>query len=214
MPKWILRPPNKDGPQRPMANVNAPYGFLPLQSAVGAASNYEMIQGNIAYNDTTPIYRGDPVKMLSTGYVSQWSNGTAVSQLWGIFWGVTYLSTSQGKQVQNNFWPGNDVASTAQSSIVASIIPCTGSASPVFRVQSDSTGVAFADIGQNCDVTLGTGSAFNGQSGAYISNLGSTATLPFRIVGLYGGPQGSGGFGGIQPSSTNPYGGSATGAYN
>lgn len=197
-----------------MANLNAPFGFRPIQSAIGAASNYEMIQGQIAYNDTTPIYRGDPVKILSTGYCTQWTNGTAVSQLWGIFWGVHYLSTSQGKVVANNFWPGNDVASTAQSSIVADIIPCTGSASPRFIVQSDSTGVAFADIGQNCDVTLGTGSAYNGQSGAYISGLGTTATLPFRIEGLYGGLPGAGGFMGVQPGSGGPYSGSATGAYN
>ena len=51
MPKWILRPPNKDGPQRPMANVNAPYGFLPLQSAVGRLANKvrERRHGNRAY---------------------------------------------------------------------------------------------------------------------------------------------------------------------
>jgi hypothetical protein len=197
-----------------MANVNAPFGFKPLQSATGAASNFEMIQAPIAYNDTTPIYTGDPVKILNTGYVSQWTNGTAVSQLWGIFWGVTYLSSSQGKQVQNNYWPGTDVASTAQTSIVANIIPCTGAIPGTFLVQSDSTGVAFADIGQNCDVTLGTGSAYNGRSGAYISNLGTAATLPFRIIGLYGGLPGAGGYMGVQPSSTNPYGGSSTGAYN
>ena len=119
-----------------------------------------------------------------------------------------------GKLVANNFWPGNDVASTAQTSIVADIIPCTGSASPTFIAQSDSTGVAFADIGQTCDVTLGTGSAFTGQSGAYLSNLGTTATLPFRIVGLYGGLPGAGGFMGVQPGSGGPYSGSATGAYN
>lgn len=117
-----------------MANVNAPFGLRPIQSAVGAASNFEMIQANIAYNDTTPIYRGDPVKLLNTGYISQWTASTAVSQLWGIFWGVTYLSSSQGKVVQNMYWPGSDVASTAQSTIVANIIPCTGSASPVFII--------------------------------------------------------------------------------
>lgn len=200
-----------------MANQFAPYGFMPIQSAVGAASNFEMVQAQIAYNDSTPIYRGDPVKLLNTGYVSQWTAATAVSQLYGIFWGVHYLSSSQGKLVANNFWPGADVASTAQNTIVADIIPCTGSASPLFRVQSDATGVAFADIGQNIDVALGTGNALSGKSGAYINTatLGVTATLPFRIVQLYGGLPGAGGFMGAQPNDAgNPYGGSATGAYN
>ncbi len=197
-----------------MANVNNPFGFLPVQSAVGAASNFENIQAQIAYNDTTKIYRGDPVKLLSTGYVSQWTAGTGVSQLAGIFWGCSYLSSAQGKVVSSQFWPGADVASTAQSSISCWLLPCIGTAAPLFRVQSDSTGVAFADIGQNCEVTLGTGSTYTGQSGAYIASLNTTSTLPFRVVQLYGGGAGSGGFGGIQPSSTNPYGGSATGAYN
>lgn len=197
-----------------MANVNAPFGLKPLTSATGAPSNYEMRQATIAYNDATVIYRGDPVKMLSTGYISQWSNGTAVSQLWGVFWGCEYLSTAQGKKVFSQIWPGADVASTAQSSITAFIIPCNQAIAGTFLVQSDGTGVAFADIGQNADITLGTGNSLTGQSGAYLSNLGTGATLPFRIMGLYGGPAGSGGFGGIQPSSTNPYGGSATGAYN
>lgn len=197
-----------------MANVNAPYGFLPVQSSVGSASNYENIQGQILYSDSTKIFRGDPVKIGSNGYVTQWTNGTAVSQLAGIFWGCTYVSTSQGKQVTNNFWPGADVASTAQGSIYCWLLPCIGTAAPLFRVQSDVTGIAFADIGQNCDVTLGTGSTLNGQSGAYISGLNTTSTLPFRVVQLYGGAPGAGGFGGVQPSATNPYGGSATGAYN
>src|SRR5262245_46912407 len=119
-----------------MANVNAPFGLKPFQSAVGAASNFEMIQAQIAYNNTQKIFRGDPVMMLNTGYIDQWDAGTAVSQLWGVFWGCTYLSTAQGKVVQSQIWPGADVASTAQNSIVANIIPCTGSASPSFIIQS------------------------------------------------------------------------------
>lgn len=200
-----------------MANVNAPYGLFPIQSARGAASNYENIQAQIAYDNNTKIYRGDPVMRLNTGYIAQWTATTAVSQLIGIFWGVSYLDQNIGKVQQNFFWPGsNVVASTAQNTIVANIIPCTGTAAPLFRIQSDSTGVAFADIGLNADVALGTGSTFNGQSGAYlnVSTLSTTNTLPFRVVGLFGGLPGAGGFMGVQPSSTNPYGGSATGAYN
>lgn len=199
-----------------MANVNAPFGLRPLTSATGAPSNYEMRNAVIAYNDTTKIYRGDPVKLLNTGFIAQWSAGTAVSQLWGIFWGCEYLSSSQGKKVFSQFWPGADVASTAQDTITATIIPCNQAIAGTFVIQSDATGVAFADIGQNCDVALGTGNTLSGQSGAYLntSTLNTTATLPFRIMGLAGGALGAGGMGMIQPSSTNPYGGSATGAYN
>lgn len=205
-----------------MANVFAPYGFLPVTSATGAPSNYEMASGVIAYNDTTKIFRGDPVKLLSTGFISQWTAGTAVSQLAGIFWGCTYLSSAQGKQVESQYWPGADVASTNQGTINAWIIPCTGAAAPTFRVQAanssttDTTGIAFADIGQTIDVALGAGNTFNGQSTAYIdlNTINTTATLPFRVVSLFGGGLGQGGVGGIQPGTNGPYAGSATGAFN
>lgn len=199
-----------------MANINAPYGFRQQQSATGAPSNFEMVNKTIAYNDTTKIFFGDPVKLLDTGYVAQWTATTAVSQLAGIFAGCEYLSTANGKMVSSAFWPGADVASTAQSTIVAKIIPCTGAVASTFLVQSDATGVAFAGIGQNIDVALGTGNTSSGQSGAYldVSTINTTATLPFRIIGLYGGAWGAGGVGGIQPGTTGPYSGSATGAYN
>lgn len=196
-----------------MANQNAPKGLWPITSATGAASNYEMVNANIAYN-AGAIYRGDPVLRLNTGYVSQWVNGTASNLLFGIFWGCEYLSSSQGKKVFSQYWPGADVASTAQGSITAQIIPCNiGATAPTFQVQSDATGVAFTDIGLNCDITLGTGSTLTGWSGAYASGIANTATLPFNIIGLTGGPLGEGGFGVVRPSTTNPYGGSATGAY-
>lgn len=200
-----------------MANVNAPFGLLPQGlTGTGTAPNFEMANVNIAYNDTTKIYRGDPVKKLATGYVAQWTATTAVSQLAGIFWGCQYLSTSQGKTVFSQFWPGADVASTAQSSIVGYIVPCNLAVSTTFLVQTDATGAAFADIGANFDVALGTGSTLSGKSGCYldISTLNTTATLPFRLVKLYGGVPGSGGAMGIQPGDTGPYSGSSTGAYN
>lgn len=197
-----------------MANLNAPYGLIPFQSASGSASNFEMVQGQIAYNDSTKIFRGDPVIMKNTGYIGQWVNGQDANLMYGVFWGCTYLSSSLSKQVENSYWPGADVASNAQNSIIAWIVPIKGAGAPLFRVQSDGTGVAFADIGQNADITLGTGNTLNGQSGAYLSNLGTTNTLPFQVAGLYGGPQGAGGFGGIQPGTNGPYAGSATGAYN
>lgn len=200
-----------------MANANNPFGLMPLgNQATGAPSNFEHTTGVIAYNDSTKIYRGDPVKKLSTGFIAQWTATTAVSQLAGIFWGCEYLSSSQGKKVYSAYWPGADVASTAQDTLVAFILPCNLAVPGTFIIQSDSTGVAFADIGANFDVALGTGNTLTGKSGCYldVSTINTTATLPFRLVGLAGAAVGAGGRGVVFPSSTSPYGGSATGAYN
>ena len=45
-------------------------------------------------------------------------------------------------------------------------------------------------IGQYCQFTIGTGSTSNGISGAYVSSLGTTATLPFIVVDLQTFPPG------------------------
>ena len=200
-----------------MSNNNAPFGLRQEQSATGAGSNFEMIYRQIAYDNATAIYTNDPVKQLDTGYIAQWSAGTAVSQMIGIFMGCEFLSALTGKMTSSPYWPGSgQVASTAQSTIIAKIAPINLAIPSRFIVQSDATGVAFADIGMNIDLAMGTGSTITGISGAYLNlaTLNTTATLPFRIVGLYGGLPGAGGAGGIQPGSTGPYSGSATGAYN
>jgi hypothetical protein len=197
-----------------MSNVNAPFGLRVLEGPYGSPATYELTQANIAYNNTTPIYTGDLVDVLPTGYIRQWVASTSVvAQLRGVFMGVEYLSTAQGKMVSSPYWPGSDVASTAQNSIVAKILPL-GLGSPLkFVVQSDATGVTFADIGANVEFTQGTGNALTGRSGGYISGINTTATLPLKIIGLYGGLPGAGGRMGVQPGSTGPYSGSATGAY-
>lgn len=192
-----------------MANANNPFGLRPLTSMTGATGNFENIYIPIAYNDTTKIFTGDPVRRLNTGYGAQWTAASDVGNLAGIFVGVHYLSTSQGTIQWSQYWPGADVAITAQPTLYATLLPVAGAGAPMFYAQTDSTGAAFADIGQNVDVALGTGSTINGGlSGCYVdmSTKNTTATLPFRIVGLYGSPKmgafGAGSpFGGIFPGA-------------
>lgn len=179
-----------------MANTNAPYGFSEWTGNMGSTTpSYGLLPRQIAFNDTTKIFTGDPVKSLSTGFVAQWTAGTAVSQLAGIFVGCKYLSTSQGRTVWSNYWPGADVASG--NVVTAYLIPCNLSTAPTFVVQSSGTAITLADIGANADVVVGTGSTLTGRSGASLdqSTLAATATLPFRVVGIYSdnGPPGAAG---------------------
>lgn len=167
-----------------MANSNSPFGFKLLGLRGGTAPNFELITAKIASNDTTAIYHQDPVKMLNTGYVAQWTASTAVSQLWGIFHSCKYYNTAVGRVVNSPYWPG----ANASGDVEAYLIPCILSPAPTFLVQSSGTAITQADVGQNVDVALGTGSTVGGCfSGATIDygTLGTAATLPFRIVGLY-----------------------------
>ena len=177
-----------------MSNTFAPFGFSQVGGNAGAAPNFEQAAYPILYSDSTKIYTGDPVKIGSNGYITAWTVGTGVSQLFGVFGGCEYLSTSQSRVVWSPYWPGADVAAGAQSSVVGYVVPIAPTTSGRFLVQtgnSSTTAVAVDQgyVGQNSDVAMGTGNTLNGRSGAYldINTFGTTATLPFRIIGLYQG---------------------------
>lgn len=184
-----------------MANTNAPFGFKPLQN-VGSPPTFETVERKIASNNSTAIFTGDPVKRLATGYVAQMAASDSVALLDGIFWGCRYLSTSLGRVITNNYWPGSD----ATGDVTAFVIPILGAAGQYFLVQTDSTGVAFADIGGGFDIEVGSGTTANGRSSVVLdasAGASATATLPWRLVDLWG----VGGKGNVGP-------GSEAGAYN
>jgi hypothetical protein len=169
-----------------MANTNKPFGFrwLGLNPGGGAVS-FQLIKRKIAYGDTSAVYRGDPMQHLNTGYVSKGAAGVAVSQHAGILYGVEYMSNALGRVVFSEYWPGAD----ASSDVTALLIPIANAAPQLFVAQATSTVFTFADIGMNCDISMGTGSVVGGHatSGATIdrSTIHTTTTLPFRIVDLY-----------------------------
>ena len=175
-----------------MANTNAPFGFRQVRGT-GSAPTFEQSVRKIKYDNTTAIYFGDAVIPLTTGYIGQATASTV--RMEGIFAGCKYLSTSQKRTVWSNYWPGADVASTAPD-IEAYIIDDPNAQ---FVVQSSDVGgtaaITFANIGEYINIAVGTGNAANGISGMTIDQdtLATTATLPFRIVGLVEDPPGANG---------------------
>ena len=177
-----------------MANSNAPFGFRQY-SGTGSAPTYEQVPVQIAYNATN-IFYGDPVEPDANGQVIQGDGTTAAAGIAGIFVGCKYLSVAQKRTVWSNYWPGSDVASS--NTVEGYII---NDPNAKFVVQSDGTGVAQTDVNATAGYAIGTGNTANGISGAYLANIGpTTATLPFRIIGLVTDPPGSAG--------------TASGAYN
>lgn len=164
-----------------MANVASPIGFLQQGNTEGASPTFGQRYALIASNNATAIYKGDPVKFLSTGYIAQWTAATAGSQLAGIFLGCEYQSATG--LVRSPYWPG----SGATADVKAIIAPCNLSTPGWFLVQAvGNTGILFANIGLNVDVSLGTGSTVTGLSGAGAdqTTLGTTSTLPFRVMAM------------------------------
>jgi hypothetical protein len=166
-----------------MANTNAPFGLRQLGLNGSPPTNFSNATfiGGIDNADTTPIFCGDLIKRVNTGYVAQWTNGTAVSQALGVFLGCSYYSISQNTKVFNRFWPGADAA----ADVDAFYIPFQQAPIGSFVIQSGPAGIEFADIGKNVDIVVGTGNTTTGFSGSYLSTVVDTATVPLTITGLW-----------------------------
>lgn len=184
-----------------MANVNAPFGFRQY-AGIGYSPTFEQvsfgpggISGAIAYSNSTAIFFGDPVVRAGTGSnLLQQAVGSATTgtvTLVGIFVGCKYMSTAQKRTVWSNYWPGSDVASANAGATEAYVITDPNAK---FVAQSDSTGLAAADIGSNIDFAIGTGTTSNGLSAATLTHGGATSSAyPFRFVDLVWAPPGANG---------------------
>ena len=177
-----------------MANISAPFGFRQF-TGTGSAPTYEQVTfaAGIDFN-TAAIFYGDPVQRAGAGdgTIIPSTTGTAVATC-GVFQGCKYLSTSQKRTVWSNYWPGTDVVVGAQPTIEAYVI---NDPNAQFVVQSDATGATQAQMGSNVNHNMGTGTAANGLSGAFITpgtTAAVTATLPWRMVRLLLDPPGSNG---------------------
>lgn len=166
-----------------MANTNAPFGVRQLGLNGSPVTNFatETRKKAVDKDDSTAIFTGDLIKQLDTGYWAQWTQGTAVSQLVGIFGGCRFYSVSQQATVYRPYWPGSDAA----DDVDVFYIPIINSPSAKFVIQSGAAGMTFADVGANVDIVVGTGNTTTGISGSYLHTVATTATLPFSIVGLW-----------------------------
>jgi hypothetical protein len=180
-----------------MANTNTPFGFRQY-SGTGSAPTYEQVaftNGGIDFNATV-IYYGDPVVRAGSGdgtlKQAAGSAGSSSVVMAGIFQGCKYLSLVVGRTVWSNYWPGGSPVTTGnQSTIEAYVI---NDPNAQFVAQSDSTGLAQVDVGSNIDFNIGTGTAANGLSGAFLIHGGATTSgYPFRLVSLVWAPPGANG---------------------
>lgn len=181
-----------------MSNTNSPFGFSQYQGT-GSSPTYEQVTiganggGGIDYNATV-IYKGDPVVRAGSGdgtiKQAAGSAGGSTVTMAGIFTGCKYLSTVTKKTEWSNYWPGGSpVTSGNQSTIEAYVI---NDPNAQFVAQSDSTGLVQADVGSNLDFNIGTGTAANGISGAFLIHGGATtAAYPWRFLSLTSFPPGA-----------------------
>lgn len=171
------------------ANTIAGFGFKDASTIIGSAGNYSTLNRRIAYNYSSQIAYGDPVKLLNDGTIALVANGDTTID--GIFAGCNYTDTSALYNYSfRPSWTAPSLASTA--TVTAKVI-----VDPMYQfIAQVSGGTAIqSNIGNNIDILTGTSGVPNaaGFSTCLLdgANLGSsitTATLPFRIMSIIQSP--------------------------
>jgi hypothetical protein len=175
-----------------VATTSSPYGLQPInllggQSFVGSTRLYAIDTASTVTAGC--IQYGDPV-VISAGLLQRAStNATAAQQInsgvfVGTFIGCTYRDPLLGTVFRQNA----PAAFTGLSNVQGYVVDDPDA---VFQIQANGT-VAQASLGKNADLIqlVGGSTEPNRMSGLAlrIASIGTTATLPVRIVGFVDGP--------------------------
>ena len=180
-----------------MANTSKINGFRPVKHVTGAPYNGQANIYGVASGDSTALFVGDVVKLAADGnaagiqYVTAHAAGTAGTgqPALGVVVGIinTKLDPVDGRMSAGSISLDTPVyrpGSVEQYVLVAD------SPDLIFEVEATAAGSAYsfavADIGQNANIFAGSGSTTTGNSAHSLnmSDKGTAATLPFKIVGV------------------------------
>jgi len=172
-----------------MANANGSYGLKPIAKMGGGAnstgnSNYTLYE--IANGNTNKIYQGSPVIPLSTGFIDivGAAAGGSVSLL-GVFGGCEYVSSTTGKPVFSNYWPGSGADSNHPIKAIVYDDPMQ-----LFSIAADGSltskattrGHVFSNANFST-ATTGTDSTGVSAGRLAVGTIATTNTLHLRIMG-------------------------------
>tara|TARA_R100000700_G_C3091387_1_gene92575 strand:+ start:65 stop:649 length:585 start_codon:yes stop_codon:yes gene_type:complete len=169
-----------------MANSNAPFGLRPVGKIGSEAINMGTSQYQIASGESDVIFKGDLVKLESSGKITKSGDSDAVAAI-GVFNGCFYNDPTTQKPTFSNHYPGG--ITPTQGDIDAFVYD---DPNMLFEIQAD--GVIAADkVGRNSNIVYAAGNTINGQSktelDATVENAGVTGQL--RIVRICEDPDNS-----------------------
>ena len=159
--------------------VDAPYGLVPINLIGGQVYAGSTRLMPIASGSATAIYKGDVVKLISSGTIEK-DTGTDAATPVGVFLGVTYTDDDFGK-VFKDYYPGG----ISKSDIEAYVVD---DPDVLFKVAivSATTTIGFVNqtaVGNNGVLVQNAGSTISGVSGVAVDNgTATTSTFPVRIV--------------------------------
>ena len=180
-----------------MANTSKINGFRPVKHVTGAPYNGQANIYGVASGDSTALFVGDVVKLAADGnaagiqYVTAHAAGVAGTgqPALGVVVGIinTKLDPVEGRMSAGTISLDTPVyrpGSVEQYVLVADAPDL------IYEVEATAAGSAYsfavADIGQNANIFAGSGSTTTGNSAHSLnmSDKGTAATLPFKIVGV------------------------------
>ena len=177
-----------------MANVNVAYGLKPIGKLGQATNSTGMSEYRIAVANTNPIFQGMAVIPLAAGVIDdlQAAAGGNVA-ICGVFGRCEYTSSSTGRLVWSNYWPGSgaDTAYPVKAFVyddpnqLFSI--CTSNVVAGQNTEAEVRTSVFSNI---AFATGNTGSTTTGMSSATadLNTVATTNTLALRIMGIVEDP--------------------------
>jgi hypothetical protein len=178
-----------------MANTNGAFGLRPIAKMGQSTNSTGASEYRIAASNTNAIYQGSPVIPLAAGVidvVGAAAGGTV--GLLGVFWGCEYVSSTTGKKVFSNQWPGSgaDTNFPVKAFVYDDPAQLFVIATSNVVAAADTEAEVRAAIFANANFALATsGVATTGISSATLdlNTIATTNTLNLRIMGIQEDPE-------------------------
>jgi len=180
-----------------MANVNGAFGLRPIGKMGQNTNSTGATEYRIAAGNTNAIYQGSPVIPLAAGVidiVGAAAGGTV--GLLGVFWGCEYVSSTTGKTVWSNYWPGSGadtnfpVKAYVYDDPAQLFVIATGNVTASWDTEAELRAAIFSNANFG---TATSGSTTTGISSGYLdtNTIATTNTLNLRIMGIQEDPENS-----------------------
>ena len=178
-----------------MANTNGAFGLRPIAKMGQSTNSTGASEYRIAAGNTNAIYQGTPVIPLAAGVidvVGAAAGGTV--GLLGVFWGCEYVSSTTGKKVFSNQWPGSgaDTNFPVKAFVYDDPAQLFVIATSNVVAAADTEAEVRAAIFANANFASATsGVATTGISSATLdlNTIATTNTLNLRIMGIQEDPE-------------------------
>ena len=180
-----------------MANTETSYGLRPISRQGSSVSSTGMTEYRIASDNSNPIFNGMAVIPLAGGVIDdlQAAAGGNVS-IAGVFGGCEYVSSTTGKPVFSNFWPGSGADSDFPVRAFLYDDPnqlfriATSNVVSAANTEAEIRAAVFANI---AFATGNSGSTSTGLSSATadLNTIATTNTLALRVMGIQDDPANS-----------------------